>query len=362
MGIMFVTIPIPKNKGLITYRFSLRVLSAAYFLLSALAILVILFNITDSGREHFAFTSISISSFQALLYTGALITLFNPGFVTSRFLVKHILPFIIFTILFVISSVLYGNPVIAHLNEVTTFVKKPSVIIRLLFFCYYIFQLVLYTYLFFRQEKRFRNRAMNYFSDERWVKLSWVRVAFLAALTIGIIVMLTNFFPRKYDGFFTLLYSAFYLLFAINYIRYNKIFRLIEPVVIQEQAAEIIEVKTRQKIEWPYLKNTILSEKYYLESGINIEEIARRLKVGRTTLSNLINKEEGINYNGWINNLRIEYAKQILIKNPAEPLSSVSEKVGFTEQANFSRQFRKATGFAPTLWRQRELGGVLNDN
>jgi YesN/AraC family two-component response regulator len=86
---------------------------------------------------------------------------------------------------------------------------------------------------------------------------------------------------------------------------------------------------------------------------VTIEDIANKLKVGRTTLSNLINREEGVNFNTWINRLRIEYAKQLMIDNPDYTIAKISELVGYTEQANFSRQFKLIAGESPLLWRKK---------
>ena len=90
-----------------------------------------------------------------------------------------------------------------------------------------------------------------------------------------------------------------------------------------------------------------------IESGVTIEDLANKLNIGRTTLSNLINREEGVNFNTWINRLRIEEAKQLLIDNPDYTIAKISEMVGYTEQANFSRQFKQITGESPLLWRKQ---------
>jgi AraC-like DNA-binding protein len=232
-----------------------------------------------------------------------------------------------------------------HLNN-------PTLWVRLVFFGLYCFQLIFYTVIYFNQEKKYRVKAMDYFSDNVWLRLSWVRVAFISALIIGVVSLISYLFAQKWDWIFISLYSIFYFGFALQYIKYNKIYTLIEPI---QAEPEITNRKPRTKMEWPGLKQQILQHNYYLESGINIEDIALRLKIGRTTLSTFINREEGVNFNTWINTLRIEQAKKLLLENPNLPLSNISEKVGYSEQANFSRQFRQITGYAPTLWRQTEL-------
>lgn len=359
MGTVFISIPDPKLNGLKNYQISLKVLASAYFIFAVLTFAVLFFKLNDNARELFTYTSITISAFQAFLFTNALLTLINPKFVTKRYLLIQLTPFVIITILFAISLAKFGNPVIANLNEIGMYLTNPTILIRLLYFALYITQLVLYTLIYFNQEKKYRTRVANSLSIDYWLKLSWVRIAFISALTVGTIVMVSYFLPRKWDWAFTTLYALFYFGFALEYIKYHKIYNEILPSItppIPENASK--EAPVRKNINWNSLKEDIINNAYYLESGITIEELATRLKVGRTTLSNFINKEEGVNYNKWINTLRINKAKELLINKPTESLSTISEMVGYSEQANFSRQFRLITGYAPTLWRQKQEGNL----
>jgi len=355
MGTIFISLPTPKKSGLISYQISLKVLASSYYLLALLTLAVLFFKLPDNARELFAFTSISISAFQAFLFTNALVTLLNPRFVTLKYLIAQLIPFLLLITLYTISYILYGDPVITHFNEIGMYLSNPTLWIRLVFFVLYGFQLIFYTFLYFNQEKKYRVQVLNFFSDNYWLKLSWVRWAFISALSIGTVSMISYFFPPKWDWVFTLIYAIFYFGFALEYIKYNKIYTLIEPAITPEKSTPVQSFKrTRVKMEWSGLKQQIINNKYYLEAGINIEDLARRLQVGRTTLSTFINREEGMNFNAWINVLRIEKAKELLLEKQETPLSSIAEMVGYSEQANFSRQFRQMTGYAPTLWRQKQ--------
>ncbi|OFX39559.1 MAG: hypothetical protein A2W95_12760 [Bacteroidetes bacterium GWA2_40_14] len=361
MGTIFISLPTPPKPGLVTYRVSLKVLASAYFVLAILILIIIVFKLPDNAREHLTFTGISISSFQAFLFTFALIALLNPKYVTFRHLLKQLLPILVLILLFVISNMVYTNPVITHLNEISVFIKNPTLWLRLAFYFFYIFQLVYYTWLYFRVERNYKTQALNYFSDDTWLKLSWVRVAFISALGVGIIAMISYLFHQKYDWIFTLIYTVFYFGFALEYIKYNKIYVQIEPVVVEEKVEFIApdQNKTRTKPGWVNLRKQVIENQYYLELGINIEEMARRLKIGRTNLSIYINREEGMNFNGWVNTLRIEKAKELLIQYPDEPLGVIAEKVGYSEHANFSRQFKLVTGESPLLWKKQQLTSTL---
>ncbi len=298
MGTIFIVLPTPQKKGIKNYQISLKVLASSYFLLALLTFVVLYFRLPDNARELFTFTSISISAFQAFLFTNALITLLNPKFVTIRYLLIQFVPFIILLSLFIFFYNIYGNPVVTRFNELRMYLNNPTLWLRLIFFGLYGVQLVFYTGLYFNQERKYRARVDDFFSDDVWLKLTWVRWAFLSALVIGVTAMISYFFPQKHDWIFTLFYSIFYFGFALEYIKYNKIFKLLEPEIEADNAETAPAIlKTRARSNWATLKKQIISSNYYLEAGINIEEMARRLNIGRTTLSTFINRDEGMNFN-----------------------------------------------------------------
>lgn len=354
MGTSFLSIHVPKKEGLKNYRISLKVLAGAYYTLALLTVLVLAFNLADNSREHFTFISIFISSSQALLFTFTLISIINPNFVKLKNVLSHLAPYSLFLVLYLISISIYDDPKIILLESVPENLNNPTIWVRMLFLAYFIFQLFYYTFLFIREAKKYDEELLDYFSEVVQIKMQWVRVAFFSALTIGIIAMLANFFPKQFDWTTTFLFAIFYFGFAQEYIKYNKVFIIVEPAIIPSTndfptAPPRFIIKT----DWDYLKKQIIASKYYCEPGVTIEDIANKLCIGRTTLSNLINREEEVNFNTWINHLRIEEAKQLLMDNPSFTIAKISEMVGYTEQANFSRQFKQITGESPLVWRKK---------
>lgn len=354
MGTSFLSIHIPQKEDLKNYKISLKVLAGAYFVMGLLTFLILAFNLADNSREYFTFIAIFISSTQALLFTFTLVTLINPQFVKLKNVLKHLSPYAIFIICYTISSIIYGDPKLSSLTDVGLYIDNPTIWIRLIFLAYYAFQLIYYTIIFISEEKKYNAEILNYFSEVVKLKMEWVNVAYYTALAVGVIAMITSFLPARFDWITTLIFAFFYFGYAQEYIKYNKVFTIIEPAL----KAPLVEAAISQpriviKTDWEHFKQMILAKKYYREPGITIEDIASKLNIGRTTLSNLINREEGINFNAWINRLRIEDAKQMLIEKPDYSIAIISEMVGYTEQANFSRQFKQIAGETPLVWRKK---------
>jgi AraC-like DNA-binding protein len=113
--------------------------------------------------------------------------------------------------------------------------------------------------------------------------------------------------------------------------------------------------KSGDLLTWDLLKQEIIFSKCFLRPRITIEEVASEFKVGRKVLSAYINNNEKVNFSAWINQLRIEEAKQLIISNKDITFFQVAENIGFTEQSNFSRQFKLVANVSPTLWRQSHV-------
>ena len=83
-----------------------------------------------------------------------------------------------------------------------------------------------------------------------------------------------------------------------------------------------------------------------------IQDLSREIGINRTYLSNYINETYQSNFNGWLNDLRIEEAKQKIISSPEINLSDLAEMVGFADQAHFSKQFKQKEGIPPSVWKK----------
>ena len=102
------------------------------------------------------------------------------------------------------------------------------------------------------------------------------------------------------------------------------------------------------------LRRYILNHRLYTRPSVTLEQIARELGVSRTFLSNTINQHEGMNFNAFINRLRILEAQRMMRENGQNELSlqNVSDMVGYTDQSNFTRNFKHWSGKTPSEWRE----------
>ena len=100
-----------------------------------------------------------------------------------------------------------------------------------------------------------------------------------------------------------------------------------------------------------------VQNKGYLNSRLTIIQLSKIIGMNRTYLPNHINKTYGLNFNLWLNHLRIEEAKKIILQSPARSLAGIAEQVGFTDLAHFSKQFKLHEGISPSEWKKNALEG-----
>lgn len=85
--------------------------------------------------------------------------------------------------------------------------------------------------------------------------------------------------------------------------------------------------------------------------NLRITDVSAALATNRTYVSESINECTGKSFSTYINELRIEYAKNLL-KSGSETMtmSEIAERSGFANDASFYRNFRKITSMTPSEW------------
>ena len=102
--------------------------------------------------------------------------------------------------------------------------------------------------------------------------------------------------------------------------------------------------------------------KYYRQHGLKKQEVAEQLGITTTNLTNYVNAMEGLNFSAWINSLRIEEAKKIIIKHPEKPISDVGNYVGHKNLAAFKYAFVTVTGQSIEEWIEQNIKKIDTDN
>ena len=151
--------------------------------------------------------------------------------------------------------------------------------------------------------------------------------------------------------------SNSFLIYYIGYlgIYYNGVFK--QRTEIRKKNTTLIKefIPKNNKIE--NIKKSICKEKAFLDPSLNLYYIAKKYHLNESYLSQLFNKNNEINFPTYINNLRVEESKKLLVNKSYEnyDINSIGLESGFNSKSAFYNAFKKITGLTPTQYRRRNL-------
>lgn len=158
------------------------------------------------------------------------------------------------------------------------------------------------------------------------------------------------------DGFAFLFCTCWYLFVALDKPEFfrgvNSLLKPISDVAPKKKSSPIIDDEKNKQIE--FLKDYMVEKEPYLDSSLTIQDLAEQLNMPVKDLSALINLYMNKHFFDFVNEYRIEKAKEIL-KDPSQKELTILEilyQVGFNSKSSFSTSFKKYTGTTPTDFRK----------
>ncbi|HBV16459.1 MAG TPA: hypothetical protein DEB71_14135 [Chryseobacterium carnipullorum] len=95
------------------------------------------------------------------------------------------------------------------------------------------------------------------------------------------------------------------------------------------------------------------TKELFLKKGITSASLAKSIKTNTTYLSEVINSQKGKNFATYLNDLRISYALNRLVKDRkfrSYKLSVISDELGYNNEQAFSLAFKKKTGTTLSIY------------
>jgi two-component system response regulator YesN len=97
----------------------------------------------------------------------------------------------------------------------------------------------------------------------------------------------------------------------------------------------------------------------HYDEKISLEDVAQKLHLSKNYLCNAFKKATGENMSLYINKLRIEKAKRLLVESDGR-IKEIFEEAGYSNQQYFSKVFKKITGM--TVMEYKESKNLKNKN
>ena len=95
----------------------------------------------------------------------------------------------------------------------------------------------------------------------------------------------------------------------------------------------------------------LLESQLYLDTGLTLDRLARRMTLPARAVSEAINQSQGMNVSQYVNGFRLDHAARLLRESDA-PIVRVMEQSGFLTRSNFYREFERVHAQSPTAYRK----------
>ena len=93
-----------------------------------------------------------------------------------------------------------------------------------------------------------------------------------------------------------------------------------------------------------------IEEHYHMHISLN--DLSGMVGYSPNYISTIFKKECGINIRDYVNLVRIEHAKELLVSTELYAYQ-IAVSTGFSDESYFSRIFKRATGMSPNKYRNK---------
>jgi len=124
----------------------------------------------------------------------------------------------------------------------------------------------------------------------------------------------------------------------------NHVIAVINSKITQLQTEKQLENTRPIRLAKQYINDNYTSP-------LTLEMIGLEIGLNPSYFSSIFKKETGKNFIDYLNAVRIEHAKQLLIENSLTVMD-ICEAVGFNDIKYFTKRFKKETGLSPSDYRK----------
>lgn len=146
----------------------------------------------------------------------------------------------------------------------------------------------------------------------------------------------------------TFAFTLLYLILGIIGFRQNPVAQTLVYQSTNNNNIQSLGINNRHKTE---LIHYFSDKKPWLNPTLTIWDVSQAIGVNRTYVSNIINGELKCNFNTFVNQYRIDFAKQTMQAYPNKSLEQVAIDSGFGSLSSFIRAFKSIEGISPGNFR-----------
>ena len=121
---------------------------------------------------------------------------------------------------------------------------------------------------------------------------------------------------------------------------------------LKEKQKKVVKILKESDEESTEMLNAIeskmIEEKIYLNENFSSQDVLVHFEITRNKLDELLTHIKGLSFADWLNTLRIEYAKNLLLTHNKYTIDAISSMSGYSSRSAFYAAFKKVTNITPT--------------
>ncbi len=336
----FIFGTLPEKKNIKIYKQSRSIMGVAMLILSLNYSIHLFISPRYIDSDLAIYINLSTYFLVSWLFSSALMHLMVRGYLSHRRFIRNIIYWLIFTasFFFIWISAPDGTPRLVAL-----------IVMSAVFVLYCVF---LASRLFMTMH-RLKRMLDSYHSDYIYAYVRWMSIFTYWAIIFGVGQGLFTFIPNKYVYLWIIsaipFYVYTYIAYKNYYLFYDKVEKVCEETV--DDSPTVLLPQSQDDIIHDRLQKWI-AEKGFIKSGLTIADLAKDICTNRTYISSYINNHYNVSFREWINSLRLEYAKQLLVSNSEMTIADVAQAAGYLSLSYFTKTFTLSEGTTPGKWRR----------
>lgn len=266
--------------------------------------------------------------------------------------IVHFLPSITISLSVLVSILAY------YITGNSFFVEVLAVIVFIALIIIFLLQNIYYIYKSIQIYLKHKSKIEEIYSYSEEVDVSWIKILIVGYVTFIASILVVNYFDGALSNIvFNLTILTYIVYIGHNAMKQNSIaisdIKGLMNDIEESKDKQMSEsqIKVFQKIKLDLL-SMMVKEKPYLDQNLNIFTLAKKLNTNSKYLSQVINQEFNKSFVHFINEYRVEEAKQILLANNNYTIEAQSQMVGFKSKSSFNIAFKRHTGLTPSLYIQ----------
>lgn len=251
------------------------------------------------------------------------------------------------------------------------FRKLMPVVLAILFIVYAV-KVARRVFLTFRKAKR---KLDDYYSEGSEAYIRWMSVFTYWAIVFGVGQGVFTFVPNKYVFVWIISAIPFYIYLYTSYANYFLFYENVEGVLaadedngngspatddcMDEDKPAYSQERTptgMSKVQETILERQLkkwTADRKFTAGGITIADVARETGTNRTYISSFINTHYNMSFREWVNELRLEYAKELMRNSPELAMREVARLAGYLSLSYFTKTFKETEGITPGKWNKK---------